>query len=744
MSRMQEIQESLRTYWGFDALRPMQAESIEATLAGRDSLTVLPTGGGKSLCYQLPPLVTGSLTLVVSPLIALMRDQVAGLTMAGVPAAAAHSNLTTEESTELRARARAGELRLLLVAPERLLQPEFLSFCVKLNIGAIAIDEAHCISQWGHDFRPEYRRLQELREVFPGVPVGAYTATATPRVREDIVRQLHLNDPLVIVGSFDRPNLTYRVLPRIRLSDQIAEAIHRHEGRASIVYCMTRKDTEEMADMLRTKGIEARAYHAGLDAKKRSKVSDDFRAELLNVVCATVAFGMGIDRGDVRCVVHAAMPRSIEHYQQETGRSGRDGLAAECVLFHSAADVVRWKQIMERGAMDTGASPEHLRSQFDLLDQMHRFIGGARCRHRALVEYFGQEYTEQSCGACDFCLGELQEVPDAHDTARKIISCVARCGQRFGAGHIADVLVGSRAQRVIMAGHAELSTFGLLSSCTKDQVVSYINQLIDAGYIDRTLEQFPVIRCTQQSSKVLRNEIIASLVEPHIQKEEAIAQTAVKRKASQRQEPLTPDENRVFEHLRAWRRNTATERGVPPYIILGDAALEELSRVRPSTTQGLLNIKGLGVRKVEDFGHDLVEELRQYCQSNELAMDARAGSRPAGPDVIVKAPARKPSRSAGSIAAGASFRAGASVEEVMALTGRARSTVCEYLTDYIKHERPDSIRNWVDDGVYQRVLDAREATGDGPIKPVYEHLGQDVAYEVIKWVLLHSGKMEVA
>ncbi|HLO42076.1 MAG TPA: DNA helicase RecQ, partial [Phycisphaerales bacterium] len=622
---MSEIQESLRTYWGFDGLRPMQAESIEATLAGRDTLTVLPTGGGKSLCYQLPPLVTGRLTLVVSPLIALMRDQVAGLTMAGVPAAAAHSNLSAEESAELRARARAGELKLLLVAPERLLLPEFLSFCVKLRIGAIAIDEAHCISQWGHDFRPEYRRLSELREVFPGVPVGAYTATATPRVREDIVRQLHLADPTVLVGSFDRPNLTYRVLPRIRLADQVAEAIHRHEGRASIVYCMTRKDTEEMAEMLRAKGIEARAYHAGLDANKRSKVSDDFRAERLNVVCATVAFGMGIDRGDVRCVVHAAMPRSIEHYQQETGRAGRDGLAAECVLFHSAADVVRWKQIMERGAMETGASPEHLRSQFDLLDQMHRFIGGARCRHGALVEYFGQAYSEPACGACDYCLGELQEVADAHDTARKIISCVARCGQRFGAGHIADVLVGSRAQRVISAGHAELSTFGLLSSCTRDQVVSYINQLIDAGYLNRTVDQFPVIHLTRESASVLRNEIIASLVEPHIQKEEAAVQSAVKRRSAARQAPLTPDENRVFEHLRAWRRNTAAERGVPPYIILGDAALEELSRVRPSTTQGLLGIKGIGVRKVEDFGHDLVQEIRRYCEEHELVQDAQRG-----------------------------------------------------------------------------------------------------------------------
>ncbi len=741
MPAVNDVLEVLRTYWGFDALRPMQAESIEATLAGRDSLTVLPTGGGKSLCYQLPPLVSGSLTLVVSPLIALMRDQVMGLTMAGVPAAAAHSNLTPEENAELREMARSGRMRLLLVAPERLLMPDFLAFCVKLNVGAIAIDEAHCISQWGHDFRPEYRRLAELREVFPNVPIGAYTATATPLVREDICRQMRLRDPVVMVGNFDRPNLTYRVLPRVKLSDQIAQALQRHDQRAAIVYCMTRKDTEEAADSLKARGIDARAYHAGMDAKKRSRVSDDFRAERLNVVCATVAFGMGIDRGDVRCVVHAAMPRSIEHYQQETGRAGRDGLPAECVLFHSAADIVRWKQIMERGAADSGASPEHVRTQFDLLDQIHRFIGGARCRHRALVEYFGQSYTDAACGACDFCLGELHEVADSHDTARKVISCVARCGQRFGAGHIADVLIGSRVQRVISAGHDSLSTFGLLSSHTRDQVVSFINQLIDAGHLNRTVDQFPVIHLTPTSIDVLKNKVTAMLVEPQVHQE---APASRGRKGMARPEPLSAEESKLFDHLRAWRRTLAQDRSVPPYIILGDTALEELARVRPSTKAALMTVKGIGQRKAEDFGHDLIETIRAYCEQSEMGRDAAAGSRSPARGMAAAAVKENasPRRSAGSAAAAVSFRAGGTVEEVMAATGRTRSTVVGYLAEFLADEKPTSISNWVDDATYQRVVEAREETGPGPIKPVYEHLGQEVPYEVIRLVLAHRGDLQ--
>lgn len=705
-----EVSRVVKHHWGFDTLRPLQTEAISATLAGRDLLTVLPTGGGKSLCYQVPPLVSGKCTLVVSPLIALMRDQVAAMKQAGVPAAADHGHLTPTEEDELRELVKTRELRLLLVAPERLLMPDFLSFCVRLGIGAIAIDEAHCISQWGHDFRPEYRRLAELREVFPKIPIAAYTATATPRVRADIIQQLHLKDPVELVGNFDRPNLTYRVFPRVSILKQVAEALHRHEDRAAIVYCISRKDTETMAEGLSKLGIDAKAYHAGMDAKSRSRVSDYFRAERLNVVCATVAFGMGIDRGDVRCVVHAAMPKSIEAYQQETGRAGRDGLAAECVLFHSSADIVRWKQLMERSAEENGASREYLDAQVALLNQMSRLVVGARCRHKAIVEYFGQAYDAPECGACDFCLGELASVPDAHDTARKILSCVARCEQRFGALHIADVLLGSNSERITRYNHDKLSTYGLLSHLKKDQIVSYINQLVDSGDLERADGEYPTIRLSPTSIEVLKNQRTATLVEPKV----GIASKPKGRKAAAAGAPLSPTEEKFFEKLRVWRRSLAEDRNVPPYVILGDASLEELARVRPSTPAALQTIKGIGDKKAADLGPSLLAAVREACSELDLPHDAVAGSR--------DAPAKPVARSSNSVSAGPLFRKRMTIDQVMEATGRARSTVVNYLIDFITEERPASIDPWVDPETQAKVASAIDEVGGELIKPIFTHL----------------------
>ena len=380
------LHETLGRWFGFSSLRPLQKEAIDAALDGRDALVVLPTGGGKSLCYQLPPLVTERLTVVVSPLIALMQDQVDGLRLHGVPAAAAHSNLDAAGRQALRELSESKALRILFVAPERLFREDFLEWLDGQDVAAIAIDEAHCISQWGHDFRPEYRRLAELRDRFPGVPMHAYTATATPRVRDDIQAQLSLQDPVELVGTFDRPELTYRVLPRQGLVDQVVEAIGRHRDAAAIVYCISRKDTETLSSQLQSRGIEAKAYHAGLPAEERTQLSADFRAERLNVVCATVAFGMGIDRSDVRLVVHAAMPKSIEHYQQETGRAGRDGLPSECLLLYSGADAAKWRMIMERSGEESG-DVEATQAQLQLLNHMQRFAGRARCRHRSLETF---------------------------------------------------------------------------------------------------------------------------------------------------------------------------------------------------------------------------------------------------------------------------------------------------------------------------------------------------------------------
>ncbi|MBM4108623.1 MAG: RecQ family ATP-dependent DNA helicase [Phycisphaerae bacterium] len=728
------VLDCLRRYWGFDALRPLQREAIDATLAGRDSLTVLPTGGGKSLCYQLPPMISGRWTLVVSPLIALMQDQVAALTSAGVPAAAMHSMAEREAGDEARRGVEEGRLRLLLAAPERVLTDSFrgwLGRCAqkRKGPGAIAIDEAHCISQWGHDFRPEYRRLAELRQILPGTPIGAYTATATPRVRRDIIDQLGLRAAAELVGDFDRPNLTYRVLPRVDVAKQTAEALRRHEGRAAIVYCISRKDTESLAAALVAMGFDAAPYHAGMTPVKRTRTSDAFRREQLQVVVATVAFGMGIDRGDVRCVVHAAMPKSVEHYQQETGRAGRDGLPAECVMLYSSADAVRWRQLLQGGPTDPDEpfDPAAARAQLELLDHMQRLAGSARCRHRALVEYFGQRLAGDNCGACDVCLGELAPIADAQDVARKILSCVFRCEQRFGAAHIAEVLMGARTEKIRQLGHDAVSTWGLLRGLSKAQITNYIGQLVDDGRLERVGEQYPVLRLAAGAWPVLRNEARATLVEARIDD----ARPGRRAKPSQTRTPLTDDEQRLFEALRAWRRRFAEERAVPPFVIMGDATLEDLCRARPSTPEALAGVRGIGARKLADLGPLLLPELARACAGLGLALNART---PLPPEQGPSEPARL---SAGASAARELFRGGMSVEEVCAKMGRARSTVMDYLAGFVQGDRPESIDRWVDPGTQRRVAEAAETCGGGRLRPIFEHLAGAVPYDQIRIVLAH-------
>lgn len=601
------LHEALERWFGFSSLRPLQKEAVDAALDGRDALVVLPTGGGKSLCYQLPALVLDRLTVVVSPLIALMQDQVDGLRLNGVPAAASHSNLTAEGRRELSEMIDSGELRILFVAPERLFREDFLQWLSEQDVAAIAIDEAHCISQWGHDFRPEYRRISELRERFPGVPVQAYTATATPRVREDIREQLRLQDPVELVGTFDRPELTYRVLPRQGLIDQVVEAIARHKDAATIIYCISRKDTETLAKQLRSRKVAAEAYHAGLSAQDRTRISADFRAERLHVVCATVAFGMGIDRSDVRLVVHAAMPKSIEHYQQETGRAGRDGLPSECLLLYSGADAAKWRMIVQRGGEEYGDN-ETVQAQLQLLNQMQRFAGRARCRHRSLSEYFGQDYPDEGCGACDVCLNELDLVPDSHVTAQKILSAVARTGQRYGASYVIDVLRGSRNEKVLQRGHDEIPTFGLLKDLTPMRLGNYIDQLIDEGVLVRTDGEYPVLVLNEASAEVLRSTREVELRSP----KGGLDQRPRRRRGSAGQAPareLTGDEQDVFERLRTVRRKLASDLGVPPYVVFSDATLEELARERPTTRSQMLDIKGIGPKKLDSFGAQFLEAL---------------------------------------------------------------------------------------------------------------------------------------
>ncbi|MFV2066155.1 MAG: DNA helicase RecQ [Pirellulales bacterium] len=598
------ILEKVRTLWGYDRLRPLQEEAILAGVDRRDSLVVLPTGGGKSLCYQAPPLLTGRTDVVVSPLISLMKDQVDGLTAVGYPAAALYSGLPPEDRRAAERGMAEGRFRLVFVSPERLLTPGFLAWAERTKVASFAVDEAHCISQWGHDFRPEYRQLAVLRERMEHASLHAFTATATPRVRDDIVQQLKLRDPAVLVGRFDRPNLTYRVLPLVDIRQQVLEVVQRHHREAAIVYCISRRETEIMAQSLVAHGIRADHYHAGRQPDQRQAIQEAFAQERLDVVVATVAFGMGIDRSNVRCVIHASIPKSIEHYQQETGRAGRDGLEAECVLFYSGADVIRWRSLFEKSAETAEEPAAVIQGQVDLLNRMARFCSTARCRHQALSDYFGQTLETTDCGACDVCLGEVEGIEGAPIVAQKILSCVARTEQRFGVGHVVDVLSGANTDMIRRCRHHTLSTHGLLKEVPRKTLMSYVYQLIDQQVLDRTDGDRPILQLNDASWQVMRGERDVILVQTKRRGRSA-------RRASDDFGWEGVDRG-LFERLRIVRAELAHQRGVPPYIICGDRTLRDLARQRPTSIRKLHAIHGLGEKRIADFGEPLIDAIEAH------------------------------------------------------------------------------------------------------------------------------------
>jgi ATP-dependent DNA helicase RecQ len=724
------LRQVIERHWGFRTLRPLQEPAMRAVLEGRDSLVVLPTGGGKSLCYQAPAVARGATTVVVSPLISLMKDQVDSLRSLGVPAAQIDSSLTPAERSAYETDVLQGAVRLLFVSPERLVNTDFYRLLQRIDVRTFAIDEAHCISHWGHDFRPEYRQLNRLRELFPEASVHGYTATATERVRADIVDRLGLVRPEVLVGNFDRPNLTYRVLSRHDLMKQVLEVVGRHDGEAGIIYCIRRVDVDDLAAALQRHGFKAQAYHAGLTAEQRQATQDAFAAEQCDLVVATVAFGMGIDRSNIRFVLHMAMPKSIEHYQQETGRAGRDGLEAECVLLHSGSDFLLWRSIIEKSAAEAGADPDYLPSALQHLNDMDRYCRGAVCRHRALVNYFGQELEVESCAACDLCLGDTEEVPDATVVAQKILSCVARVQERFGVGHVISVLRGEDTEKVRKFGHDRLSTYGLLKEHAKAAVRDWVYQLIGQGVLvqqDLVLSsgaRVPILGLNDGSWEVMRKQRPVRLVQPaRREQKKSRADTAS-------WEGVDRD---LFEALRELRRRLAEERQVPPYIIFNDSTLRQLAAVRPSSLERMRLVSGVGDTKLRDFGARFLQVLDDHCREYGLPRDQGAP-----PPLKVEAPRKAPSRpNPQRDLAVEQFRQGAAVVDVMHQTGRGRSTVHDYLCEYVRAEKPASIETWVPRDVYQRVAGAARTVGTDRLKPIFLSLGEQVSYDDIRLVLAH-------
>ena len=608
-----DLEEVIAHHWGINNLRPLQEPAMKAVIEGRDSVVVLPTGGGKSLCYQAPAVYLGKTTVVISPLISLMKDQVDGLKSCGINAIQLDSSQNAEARRKVMADISDGKINLLFVSPERMANFEFREMLREMDIRTFAIDEAHCISHWGHDFRPEYRQLGSLKEMFPRASVHAYTATATERVRADIVQQLGLGNAEILVGNFDRPNLTYRVHPRREILKQILSVIERNKGEGGIVYCLRRADVDELNKKLKAQGVNSMPYHAGLTPIQRGKAQDAFVEERCDVIVATVAFGMGIDRSNVRYVIHAALPKSLEHYQQETGRAGRDGLEAECTLFYSGADFFAVKGLIEKPNQDGEVDREHVAAAMEHLREMDRYCKSAACRHGILLKYFGQTPELENCNACDLCLGETQTLDGAETIAKKILSCVLRVNQRFGIKHVVSVLRGMTNESIVRCGHERLSTYGILKEHKEDDLRDWIYQLIGQDVLAQEEVQgsngqvYPILKLTVQSREVLTDARGVRLLQPVERKK---GQAGRKSKAELKSWDGVDSD--LFEILRGLRREIAQAKRVPPYVVFNDATLREFSKVKPATLTQMRSISGVGDAKLRDFGPQFLEAITQF------------------------------------------------------------------------------------------------------------------------------------
>ena len=592
----------LKTHFGFDAFLPMQEEIVAHVLSGGDAVALMPTGAGKSLCYQIPALALDGVTLVISPLIALMKDQVDGLRANGVPAEFLNSSLTSAEAARVRSRVTGGAVKVLYIAPERLATPGFDKFLQTLDISLFAIDEAHCISEWGHDFRPDYRNLKTLRQGRPGVPLLALTATATPRVREDIAAQLELRKPRTFLASLNRPNLIYRIEPKANAFDRLLELVRDHSGESAIVYCFARRETERIAGDLRANGIKAQAYHAGLGDAVRAETQERFIRDEVQVIAATIAFGMGIDKPDVRLVVHYAFPKTIEGYYQETGRAGRDGLPSECVLFYSYRDKRNHDFFINQIE-----DPSERKEAQAKLRQVIDFCQSADCRRGSVLRYFGEPSSEENCGACDVCLTEDDQV-DATVIAQKILSAVIRTGERFGAGYVIHVLRGSRSSTVSERGHDTLSVYGIARDHSTGELRHFITQLAARGLLDLGPSDYPTYRVSEAGRAFLRNREGLALARPRTPQS-----VRTDRPGDDREYDAA-----LFEKLRVLRKSIADAKRVPPYIVFGDRPLLQMARYYPQSRDSFSRISGVGNAKLEEYGEDFLKVIREHTANGQL------------------------------------------------------------------------------------------------------------------------------
>lgn len=605
----------LKRWFGYPSFRPQQGEIIREVIAGRDVLAVIATGGGKSVCYQIPAMIREGLCVVVSPLIALMKDQVDGLREIGVPAAFLNSTQDSRQKRVVEEDIRSGALRILYVSPERLVQPSFIRFLAEMHPSLVAVDEAHCISQWGHEFRPEYRRLLVIKETFPDLPVIALTATATPSVRKDIIEALHLQDPAVFVGSFNRENLSYRIEKKENPETQVVSFLQSHPGESGIIYCFSKRQVEDLAAVLRKNGFNAAAYHADLASSDRHAIQDRFLRDELRIIVATVAFGMGINKPDVRFVVHYDLPKNLENYYQETGRAGRDGDPAECLLLYSRGDFRKISYLIDQMA-DGVEKQVALRKLHDIIG----FCETRACRRAVILTYFGEGYHEPNCGGCDNCASGRKTI-DGQEILGKIAACIRELPKDYGVSYLADLLTGSADEKVIRNGHDTLSCFGSGREHRRRQWLFWIRELIYCGYLTSSGEKYPVVRMNNRTEDALGGRIPVMIGEPDFQ--------AVLAAGSVRESEPVYSAN-LYEILRDIRKTIADEEDVPPFQIFPNRTLTEMASRLPKTKGALLGIYGVGEYKVSRYGDPFLEAIREYADHRQAVVIQAKNAEKAG------------------------------------------------------------------------------------------------------------------
>ena len=703
----------LKKYFGYDDFRPLQKEVIENVLTGNDALVLMPTGGGKSLCYQLPALKMPGLTLVISPLIALMKDQVDSLKACDVQAEFINSTLLPKQIDEICLRVQKKKIKLLYIAPERFALKSFQDFLKTIDISLIAVDEAHCISEWGHDFRPDYRNLSDLKKIFPSVPLIALTATATKKVRDDILAQLKIKKANVFATSFDRENLKISVIDKKQSFPKLVKILEQYKKESVIIYCFSRKETEELSENLNLNGFSASAYHAGLSPNRRKDVQELFIKDKVNIIVATIAFGMGIDKPDVRLVVHYTFPKTLESYYQEIGRAGRDGLASECVMFYTYADTRRHEFFINR------IEGTRLRTQAEeKLAEVLNFADLMTCRKKYLLNYFGEKMKGDNCGSCDSCL-EVKENIDATTIAKKIISAVIRVDNRYGKNYVIDVLLGKKNQKILRNRHNELSVFGIVDDFSENELGQIINQLLGLSYLMKNTGTYPVLNITKKGAEFLQSKKVLKIIKP---KKDIL----IKKQTSKNSLDYNND---LFEELRGLRLSLAEKDRVPPFVIFGDNSLREMSYYFPKNKNDFSKMTGVGTKKLEKFSKHFLDIINKFVRKNNISSIEKEGEI-LKKDRIIKTAAPR-----------AKFytKTRELIIKKIPISRIAKNQNVKFDT-IVNH-----LEKMIDTGValdleylklpkdrYKKIKNAFRACGDERLKPVFEYLDGKFDYDEIK------------